>query len=144
MGMKQSKTGRTAARVAAVVGVVGAATIFGVGATESERGGVRVAVGVSEARADDFGFSVLKCFHPTATYVGSTLGQTYTDPDGRTAANGHIDFRGGFTGAAYSMDFVMHTKTDAGDKFIRITPGRDTAPTTPNPNCSLRNWSRTN
>lgn len=97
-----------------------------------------------EAVADDFGFSVLKCFHPTADYAGSTLGDEYMDGDGRTTRNGHITFKGGFSGASYSMDFVLHARTDKGDKFLRVTPTKDDAPFPPAPKCYMREWWRSN
>lgn len=106
--------------------------------------GALAMLNMSHAAAADFGFDVLKCFHPTGTYTGSTLGDEYKDPDGRTARNGHIDFKGGITGTPYSMDYVLHSKTDNGDKFLRVTPGADTAPTKPAAGCYMRSWWRTN
>lgn len=113
-------------------------TSFGVVASD----GPRV---VAEASADnaDLGLAITKCFHPTADFVRGSLGEKHTD-DGRTAQNGRVDFRGGITGKAYFMEFVMHHRTKDGDREIRVTPGTDTAPWPPNPNCSLRNWTRIN
>jgi hypothetical protein len=91
-----------------------------------------------------FGRWVLKCFHPSTEYKGIALSDTYKDADGRTAQNGRIDFTGGLTGHGYTMDYVMHSKTEGGDKLTRITPTADTAFTKPSPTCALRDWTRTN
>lgn len=98
------------------------------------------------ARADnaDMGLGILKCFHPTADFVRMSLGQQYKDAVGRTAADGRIDFRGGFTAKAYSMEFVVHFRSSNGDDEIRVTPSSDNAPFPPNPSCRLREWTRVN
>jgi hypothetical protein len=87
---------------------------------------------------------VLGCFHPTADYTGGTLGAEYTDSSGRRTQDGHVEFSGGITGHGYAMDYVLHRKTDSGDRFIRVTPGKDTAFMKPNPSCNLRDWTREN
>jgi hypothetical protein len=99
---------------------------------------------VQEARADDadLGLAILKCFHPTADFVRANLGQPYQDSAGRITHDGRIDFRGGFSGKEYVMEFVMHVKSSEGDTLIRVTPGTDTAPFPPNPSCRLRDWTR--
>lgn len=96
------------------------------------------------ASADAWNQPILKCFHPTAKYVSGTLSPKHRDADGRRAQEGHIEFAGGLTGHGYSLDYVMHSKTEAGDKFFRVTPGKDTAFTQPNPSCSYRDWTRLN
>jgi hypothetical protein len=101
---------------------------------------------VREARADDadVGLATLKCFHPTADFIRMNLGPRHEDSSGRTAADGRVDFRGGFSGKAYYMEFVMHFREHNGDSEIRVTPVTDTAPFPPSPTCALRDWTRVN
>ena len=99
---------------------------------------------VQEARADsaDLGFSILKCFHPTADFVRAEIGSPHADEFGRTASDGRINFRGGLTGSSYFMTFVIHYRVVDGDPQLRVTPNTDTAPFPPNPSCRLRDWVR--
>jgi hypothetical protein len=110
----------------------------------STQSNVIALVPVACADEADLGFSILKCFHPTANFVRASFGEPYQDVPGRMARQGRIDFKGGFTGGSYSMQFVMQTTTIGGDKMMRVVPGADTAPFPPNPSCSYREWSHYN
>ena len=99
---------------------------------------------VPAARADeaDVGYAILKCFHPTADFVKAAFGAPFQDAPGRIARNGTIDFRGGFSKAPYQMGFVLQRSVIGGDNMWRVTPTSDNAPFVPDPNCSLRNWTK--
>ena len=116
-------------------------------AADQQRRDARAAKAASAKAAldvDAFSRSVLACFHPSTTYTGGTLGAEYTDADGRPTQDGHVEFNGAVTGHGYSMDYVLHTRNDAGDKFFRVTPGKDTAFTKPDPACAYRQWYKWN
>jgi hypothetical protein len=48
------------------------------------------------------------------------------------------------TGHGYSLDYVIHYREDGGDHLLRVTPGKDTAFTAPDPDCAYRQWTRAN
>jgi hypothetical protein len=133
----------------ASVGVVAMVTSFGTVHVESASlasaslGDVSLGM-VEPARADaaGWGYEILKCFHPTADFVRVSSGDLYTDANGRRAADGRIDFRGGYSGNSYFMTFVVHVKTEDKDTMIRVTPISDNAPFAPNPSCMYREWQR--
>ncbi len=95
---------------------------------------------VTAVDMDDFGRTILGCFHPTAIYRGITNEAPYRKND-LDAMDGVIYFRGAFTDLPYTMAFTLFHREVGGESQIRIVLGEDTAIVPASHNCSLRSWT---
>lgn len=85
---------------------------------------------------NNFGTTVLACFHPDATFTSAT----YARGRGHHTWSGWIKFREGRAEGA--MSFVMDMKTRNGDTFFRVVPVMDGGMTQAASSCYLREWQR--
>jgi len=84
-----------------------------------------------------FGVTVLRCFHPEATFTSAI----YAHGRDHHTWTGYITFREGHRDGA-TMSFVMDMKTRNGDSFFRVLPLMDDGYSAPASTCYLREWQR--
>jgi hypothetical protein len=117
------------------------------------KAGVAVAVagiclGISSwARADvqeNVGVNILRCFHPTGSFIRLSFGQPHVDAGGRSVRKMFIVFRSGgsLSNSSYTMalDFDTKISSSGRETLVRMTPIWDNAPVEVSSTCSLTNW----
>jgi hypothetical protein len=101
-----------------------------------------LSVNISYANNDSFGKEIVKCFHPTAEYISINIDPISTEQllDNKLLKiNGKVNYKGGFLGKAYYMEFLLSMQYDNNKLKYIINPTKDTASFAPNKKCKFLN-----